>query len=114
MVRRRFGRRGHGPLHRPVEVYNVADEYEWRSFAGTSHLYPRARLADEWATTVIAWCERQRGPWPVGHERGEVGRVRLDARARAVVGACEHCEHLQRLAHMDVRRRTREARRARA
>ncbi|UUV29154.1 hypothetical protein NQK81_30830 [Amycolatopsis roodepoortensis] len=111
--RRLFGRRRRLPTQHPVEVPCVADEYEWRQFAGTSHLYPVARLADEWATVVVAWCERQR-PWPVGHDVGEVGRMRLDARHRAVVGACEDCEHLQRLAHMDARHRAREARRARA
>lgn len=78
-------------------------------FGGTAHLYLSARLADEWAPTVIAWCERARGPWPVGHERGQVGRMRLEPRHRAVVGSCKDCEHQQRLAHMDARRRAREA-----
>ncbi len=100
------------PAQDPVGAISAADEYEWRQFAGTAHLYLSARLADEWATTVIAWCERVRS-WPVGHERGQVGRMRLDARHRVVVGSCEGCEHLQRLAHMDARRRAREAHRGR-
>ncbi len=91
----------------PVEVECIADEYEWRQFADSAHLYLSARLADEHASTVVAWCERVR-PWPLGHERGEIGRMRLNARHLVVVGRCPMCGRLQRQAHMDARQRGRE------
>lgn len=90
-----------------VSLPSDADEYEWRAFANTAHLYLSARLADEYAATVVPWCERVRA-WPLGHDQGEVGRTRLDARHLRGTGRCADCGHLQREAHMIARQRARD------